>query len=68
MGPVMRPWERYWFNLLRGNTRIRKDRQLHKIERALLIWPAHVFARWRQRKTEAPSGAFFMPEKEDEWQ
>ena len=51
MGMGMRPFERFWFNLHRHNTRLRKDRQIHKIERALLIWPAHVFARWKQRRT-----------------
>lgn len=58
----MRPWERYWFNLHRHNTRLRKDRQLHHIERALLVWPAHIFARWRNKSTtrSAPKGAFFM--------
>ena len=65
----MRPWERYWFNLHRNNTRPRKDRQLHHIERALLIWPLHAYMWVKRRKQPqtitAPKGAFFIPERKD---
>ena len=66
----MRPWERYWFNLHRNNTRSRKDRQLHHIERALLIWPLHAYMWVKRRRTPqtitAPKGAFFMHENSQE--
>ena len=67
----MRPWERYWFNLHRHNTRPRKDRQLHHIERALLIWPLHAYMWVKRRRpprpaTEPPAGGFLMPENSQE--
>ena len=70
----MPPLMRFWFNLHRHNTRPLKDRNMHKIERALYFWPmwAWVYMRGRRLKPEqtitAPKGAFFMPEsngKED---
>ena len=70
MGMGMRPFERFWFNLHRNNTRLRKDRQLHHIERALLIWPLHAWI-WakRRRKPAQPSNpsaeGFSYAQKED---
>ena len=66
---------RFWFNLHRHNTRPLKDRNMHKIERALYFWPmwAWVYMRGRRLKPEqtitAPKGAFFMGEnsQEDSW-
>ena len=71
----MPPLMRFWFNLHRHNTRPLKDRDMHKLERALYFWPmwAWVYMRGRRLKPEqtitAPKGAFFMPEnkKEDSW-
>ena len=66
---------RFWCNLHRHNTRPLKDRNMHKIERALYFWPmwAWVYMRGRRLKPEqtitAPKGAFFMGEnsQEDSW-
>ena len=64
----MPPLMRWWFNLHRHNTRPLKDRNMHKLERALYFWPmwAWVYMRGRRLKPEqtitAPKGAFFMPE------
>ena len=71
----MPPLMRFWFNLHRHNTRPLKDRNMHKLERALYFWPmwVWVYIRGRRLKPEqtitAPKGAFFMPEnkKEDSW-
>ena len=71
----MPPLMRFWFNLHRHNTRPLKDRNMHKIERALYFWPmwAWVYMRGRRLKPEqtitAPKGAFFMGEnsQEDSW-
>ena len=64
---------RFWFNLHRHNTRPLKDRDMHKIERALIIWPLHAYM-WVKRRRQpqtitAPKGAFFMGEnsQEDSW-
>ena len=68
----MTPWMRWWFNLHRHNTRPLKDRNMHKIERALYFWPmwAYVRVKGRRLKPEqtitAPKGAFFMGENEGE--
>ena len=68
----MPPLMRFWFNLHRHNTRPLKDRNMHKIERALYFWPmwAYVRVKGRRLKPEqtitAPEGAFFMPENESE--
>ena len=68
----MPPLMRFWFNLHRHNTRPLKDRNMHKIERALYFWPmwAWVYMRGRRLKPEqtitAPKGAFFMGENEGE--
>ena len=71
----MPPLMRFWFNLHRHNTRPLKDRDMHKIERALYFWPmwVWVYMRGRRLKPEqtitAPKGAFFMGEnsQEDSW-
>ena len=68
----MPPLMRFWFNLHRHNTRPLKDRDMHKLERALYFWPmwAYVRVKGRRLKPEqtitAPNGAFFMPENEHE--
>ena len=68
----MPPLMRFWFNLHRHNTRPLKDRDMHKLERALYFWPmwAWVYMRGRRLKPEqtitAPKGAFFMGENEKE--
>ena len=54
---------RWWFNLHRHNTRPLKDRNMHKLERALIIWPLHLYAKWKTRKTS--SEVFFNTHKED---
>ena len=62
----MPPLMRFWFNLHRHNTRPLKDRNMHKIERALIIWPLHAYMWVKRRRTPqtitAPKGAFFMGE------
>ena len=66
----MPPLMRFWFNLHRHNTRPLKDRDMHKIERALYFWPmwAWVYMRGRRLKPEqtikAPEGAFFNAQTE----
>ena len=68
----MPPLMRFWFNLHRHNTRPLKDRDMHKIERALYFWPmwVWVYMRGRRLKPEqtitAPKGAFFMGENSQE--
>lgn len=68
----MPPLMRFWFNLHRHNTRPLKDRNMHKIERALYFWPmwVWVYMRGRRLKPEqtitAPKGAFFMGKNESE--
>ena len=68
----MPPLMRFWFNLHRHNTRPLKDRNMHKLERALYFWPmwAWVYMRGRRLKPEqtitAPKGAFFMGENSQE--
>lgn len=66
----MPPLMRFWFNLHRHNTRPLKDRNMHKIERALIIWPLHAYM-WVKRRRQpqaitAPKGAFFMGENSQE--
>jgi hypothetical protein len=67
----MPPLMRFWFNLHRHNTRPLKDRQIHRIERALIIWPLHAYM-WVKRRRQpqptitAPKGAFFMGENNQE--
>ena len=69
----MPPLMRFWFNLHRHNTRPLKDRNMHKLERALIIWPLHAYMWVKRRRTpqptiQPPTGGFLMPEsngKED---
>ena len=66
----MPPLMRFWFNLHRHNTRPLKDRDMHKLERALIIWPLHAYM-WVKRRRQpqtitAPKGAFFMGKNESE--
>ena len=48
---------------LRRNTIVKEYRQMHKLERALIIWPLHAYMWVKRRRTvinkEAPSGASF---------
>ena len=68
----MPPLMRFWFNLHRHNTRPLKDRNMHKIERALYFWPMFWYVRLKGRRLKpeqtitAPKGAFFMGENEGE--
>ena len=68
----MPPLMRFWFSLHRHNTRPLKDRNMHKIERALYFWPmwAWVYMRGRRLKPEQtiepPAGGFLMPENSQE--
>ena len=74
MGMGMRPFERFWFNLHRHNTRLRKDRQLHHLERLAYFWPMFIYAWVRGKRRpphiQAPTGAFFNAQKREdhEWQ
>ena len=69
----MPPLMRFWFNLHRHNTRPLKDRNMHKLERALIIWPLHAYMWVKRRRTpaqtiKAPEGAFFNAQnQEDTW-
>ena len=55
---------------LRRNTTVKEYRQMHKLERALIIWPLHVYMwvkRRKQPQTIAPATAgFLMPENSQE--
>ena len=68
----MPPLMRLWFNLHRHNTRPLKDRDMHKIERALYFWPmwAWVYMRGRRLKPEQTiepaTAGFLMPESKRE--
>ena len=70
----MPPLMRFWFNLHRHNTRPLKDRDMHKLERALIIWPLHAYM-WVKRRRQPqpaiqpPTGGFLMQEnsQEDSW-
>lgn len=67
----MPPLMRFWFNLHRHNTRPLKDRNMHKLERALIIWPLHAYMWVKRRRqpqpaTQPPTGGFFMPENNQE--
>ena len=69
----MRPWERYWFNLHRHNTRQRKDRELNKIERAFFALPAKAYVRWQHvrhklkpKPTQPSAGGFLTLENSQE--
>ena len=67
----MPPLMRFWFNLHRHNTRPLKDRNMHKLERALIIWPLHAYMWVKRRRTpqqtiKAPEGAFFNAQKRED--
>ena len=67
----MPPLMRWWFNLHRHNTKPLKDRQIHRIERALIIWPLHAYMwakrrRTPQQSTQPPTGGFLMHENKKE--
>lgn len=67
----MPPLMRWWFNLHRHNTRPLKDRNMHKLERALIIWPLHLWMWSKRRRTpaqtiKAPSGAFFNAQNQED--
>ena len=67
----MTPWMRWWFNLHRHNTRPLKDRDMHKLERALIIWPLHAYMWVKRRRTppppiEPPKGGFFVSKTMEE--
>ena len=56
---------------LRRNTTVKEYRQMHKLERALIIWPLHVYMWVKRRRTqpppiEPPTGGFLMPENSQE--
>ena len=65
----------YRQNLHRTTTKTRKDRELHKLERALYFWPMWWYIRFKGRRLkpeqtiEPPTGGFLMPEnnQEDSW-
>ena len=66
----MRPWERYWFNLHRHNTRPLKDRNVHKLERMFFALPAEAYVRWHHlrhkfKNRRTSSEVLFNAEKED---
>ena len=54
---------------LRRNTTVKEYRQMHKLERALIIWPLHVYMWVKRRRTqpppiEPPTGGFFNARKQ----
>ena len=64
----------YLYRIYRQNlhrtTTVKEYRQMHKLERALIIWPLHAYMWVKRRRTPqtitAPKGAFFMPENDRE--
>lgn len=60
----------YRQNLHRVTTKTRKDRELHKLERALYFWPMWAYIRIKGRRLKpeqtikAPTGAFLIPKSE----
>ena len=63
----------YRQNLHRVTTKTRKDRELHKLERALYFWPMWVWVYMRGRRLkpeqtiEPATAGFLLPENEDSW-
>ena len=57
----------YRQNLHRVTTKTRKERELHKLERALYFWPMWWYIRFKGRRLkpeqtiEPPTGGFLMP-------
>ena len=61
----------YRQNLHRTKTKTRKDRELHKLERALIIWPLHAYMWVKRRRTpqqtiKAPEGVFFNAQNQED--
>ena len=63
----------YRQNLHRTTTKTRKDRELHKLERAFFALPAKAYVRWQHvrhklkpKPTQPPTGGFLMPENNQE--
>lgn len=60
----------YRQNLHRTTTKTRKERELHKLERALYFWPMFWYVRLKGRRLKpeqtikAPEGAFFNTQTE----
>ena len=63
----------YLYRLYRQNlhrtTTVKEYRQMHKLERALIIWPLHAYMWVKRRRTPqqtitAPEGAFFNTQTE----
>lgn len=65
----------YRQNLHRVTTKTRKERKLHKLERALYFWPMWAYIRIKGRRLkpeqtiEPPTGGFLTPKnsQEDTW-
>ena len=63
----------YRQNLHRVTTKTRKERELHKLERALYFWPMFWYVRLKGRRLkpeqtiEPPTGGFLTPGNEDSW-
>ena len=56
---------------LRRNTTVKEYRQIHRIERAFIIWPLHAYMWVKRRRAqpppiEPPAGGFLMPENSQE--
>ena len=56
---------------LRRNTIVKEYRQMHKLERALIIWPLHAYMWVKRRRTqpppiEPPTGGVLMPENKED--
>lgn len=52
----MKPWEirvyrRYRNNLHTIKPTTKQGRNIHRLELALIVWPAHLYARWVQHKS-----------------
>ena len=68
----MPPLMRWWFNLHRHNTRPLKDRNMHKLERALYFWPMFWYVRLKGRRLKpeqtikTPTGVFFNTQNQEE--
>ena len=59
---------------LHRTTTVKEYRQMHKLERALIIWPLHAYMWVKRRRTqpppiEPPTGGFLTPKnsQEDSW-
>lgn len=75
----MKPWEvrlyaAYRQNLHNIKPTTKQGRNIHRLERALIIWPLHAYMWVKRRRTqpppiEPPTGGFLTPEnsQEDTW-